>query len=62
MAVKPVKEKEMQEGIDFSTLGIGVKLEQDRLELDERGAMQIIQFRIDTRTKYYDKTTHEGGY
>lgn len=49
------KQKDLELGVDFSTLGIGQDIETDRFELDERGAMQITRFRIDIRTQYYQK-------
>lgn len=54
------KQKELEQGVDASTLLLG-SMETDRLELDARGAMQITQFRVDTKTKYYNKTTGLGG-
>jgi len=48
------------EGIDFSTLGIGNAQEQDRFVLDERGAMSITKFRFDYKTKYWNETTQTG--
>ena len=50
-----------EEATDLAELGITTNLELDRYQLDERGPMQLIRFRIDINTKYHDKETGEGG-
>lgn len=42
-------------GVAFESLGIGPEMEPDRMELDARGPMQIIRYRIDTKTKYHEE-------
>jgi hypothetical protein len=56
MAKSSVKE----EGIDFESLGIGQIQEPDRMQLDERGAMQITRIRFDYKTKYWNEKEQKG--
>lgn len=48
-------------GVKFGDLGIGQVQEADRFSVDKRGAFQITEFCIDTKTQYYDKATNTGG-
>lgn len=57
---KPIV-KEPTSGVRYADLGISMEMEDDRLELDTRGSMQIIKYRVDTRTQYYDRETGQGG-
>lgn len=61
MAKTQPENRKLQTGISAKTLGIGNVIEDDRFELDARGAIQLIRFRIDTQTQYYNRETGEGG-
>ena len=52
--------KEIESGIDYESLGLGQVQEPDRMQLDERGAMQITRIRFDYKTKYWNEKTQTG--
>jgi hypothetical protein len=41
----------VENGVNFEDLGI-TEMEADRVDLDARGAFQIIRYRMDNKTKY----------
>src|SRR5512137_1341036 len=52
--------KEIEDGVDYTSLGLGQVQEPDRMQLDERGAMQITRIRFDYKTKYWNEKTQSG--
>lgn len=52
--------KNIEDGVDFESLGIGQVQEPDRMKLDERGAMQITRIRFDYKTQYWNEKTKTG--
>lgn len=54
-------EQKQKKGVNFKDLNIGQIMEADRIEVDSRGAFQILKFYIDEKTQYYDKSTQTGG-
>ena len=46
--------QKVKEGIKYSSMNLQSN-ETDRFPLAERGAMQIVKYRIDTKTKWYER-------
>jgi hypothetical protein len=55
-----MSKKEIENGVDYESLGLGQVQEPDRMQLDERGAMQITRIRFDYKTKYWNEKTQTG--
>lgn len=55
-----VKNNKLETGKDFESLGIAGIQEPDRMQLDERGAMQITRIRFDYKTKYWNEKEQKG--
>lgn len=51
----------IKEGVDYDSLGLGGEYEEGRDELMECNALQLTRFRIDTKTRFYNHQTKEGG-
>lgn len=51
---------ETDNGIDYESLGLGQVQEADRMQLDERGPIQITRIRFDYKTKYWNEKTKTG--
>lgn len=50
----------LEDGKDFESLGIAGVQEADRMQLDERGSMQITRIRFDYKTKYWNEKEQKG--
>lgn len=54
--------KQTEDSVEYETLGLGGMQEQDRMKLDERGAMCITRIRFDDKTKYDTPITKFDGF